>query len=663
MSVFFRYLPQLKYGIFLETTVGCGYHTHMADVESPSASQPFCVWAQASRNFAIHVPAEVIGSLGTESLVAFKRVPRRGLETGGILLGRTESQGDTTTFFVEGFAPIESEHRFGPSYVLSDSDFAHLQTELIRNGTASIGIYRSQTRAEQLEIQDADAGLFEKCFGVSDALFLMLAPLSRTGAFYFREDGSLKCVHQFAVVSSLAAVAAQGRASSHHVNLPTPASTRTHGARHFADQAGALVIASQIIASQRSERNALLGAVSTTIRVAGNIPPASLTAPRSSAANGPWVTAIPRWATTLWSERSAGSFRVKSIGWVLAAVTLATLTANLLSYSFRHSAGPVHPAPAPSYLYLKVERAGPALRLLWDGNASAARGANRAVLHIQDGDQQSDRELTPYEFMAGQFTYQPQHSAVTFRLNTYAGEPNAIGLIQVMIPAAPVTSEPILRPAQIRPSVQPVVNLVAHAKAPVAPSAVAVQSNDKNDKKEQNIEAYLPVTGIRPSNASETSPPAMREPPRPAGFDESRPHFPITEKKEVLTSGRGVNVRALATPVPNSRWGRLFGKILLGGRSRKQAKAVEAVPAYQAQPIVRMPDNQPLDRPVAVGVKVFIGESGAVNNAEVVDYGDPLNLSLANAALAAAKNWTFEPSRVDDIPVASQAIIRFYFSP
>jgi len=62
-------------------------------------------------------------------------------------------------------------------------------------------------------------------------------------------------------------------------------------------------------------------------------------------------------------------------------------------------------------------------------------------------------------------------------------------------------------------------------------------------------------------------------------------------------------------------------------------------------------------------VKVYVGESGAVDDAEVVDYGDPLNLTLANAALAAARNWTFAPSRVDDIPVASQLIIRFYFSP
>jgi outer membrane biosynthesis protein TonB len=74
--------------------------------------------------------------------------------------------------------------------------------------------------------------------------------------------------------------------------------------------------------------------------------------------------------------------------------------------------------------------------------------------------------------------------------------------------------------------------------------------------------------------------------------------------------------------------------------------------------------DQQLIGPVAVAVKVYVNESGGVNETEVVDYGDdPLSSTLANAALGAARNWTFAPSRVDDIPVASQMIIRFYFTP
>lgn len=627
---------------FLKQQEGDGYQTHMADVESTSATRPFCVWAQASRNFAIHIPPEVIGSLGTESLVAFKRVPRRGLETGGILLGRTEFQGDTTTFWIEGFAPIESEHRFGPSYLLSDSDFAHLQTELAKNATASLGIYRSQTRSEQLAIQDADAGLFEKCFGVSDNLFLMLAPLPRLGAFYFREDGNLKCVHQFTLVSSLSPGATQGRTSSPHVNLQAPPSAGTHNVpakipRNSADQAGALIVASK-----------------TSDLIA---PPGPR---RSSGTSGLWMTAICHGATKLWSDCSGRISGVKLGSWVLAALTLAVLTASLLSYSSRRSAEPDH--RAPNYLYLTVERAGPALRLFWDGHSSAVRGATRAVLHIQDGDLQTARELAPSDLLAGQLTYQPQHSAVTFRLNVYAGEPNAVGLVQVMFPPSPITATPSLESIpqsaqKSRPSAPPQVKPSARAEAPAAESAPTVQSDDR---REHNTETQLPA--VSSLEASTVSPPAALEPSLPA--EGSGWHTLTAERKDVSPPGRELTVRASTRPVPGSRWGSLFGKIPLVGRLRKPPKAVEAAPVNQPRPIVRIPSDQQLIGPVAVGVKVYVGETGAVDDAEVVDYGDdPLSSTLANAALAAARNWTFEPSRVDDIPVASQLIIRFYFSP
>jgi TonB family protein len=638
----------------------------MANVESPSATEPFCVWTQASRNFAIQISPDVIGSLATESLVAFKRVPRRGLETGGILLGRTELLGDTTTFWIEGFAPIESEHRFGPSYLLSDSDFAHLQTELSTNGTASLGIYRSQTRSEQLAIQDADVGLFAKCFGVSDNLFLMLAPVTRLGAFYFREDGNFKCVHQFVLVSSLSSVATQGRKCSPHVNVDTPAPAGTHSthaniAGHSADQIDALVVA-----SQRSNPNAPPEALSAANRGTGISPSQNAGGPWSFAAYGPWMAAIRRWAVTLWGDSSARSSSMKLRSWVLAAVALAVLTVGLLSYSFhpavRPAAAPDH--RAPNYLYLTVERDGPALRLLWDGNSPSVRGATRAVLHIQDGDQQSDRELAPSQLLAGQITYQPQHSAVTFRLNVYAGEPNAIGLVQVMLPpspiAAPPPAQPIPHPTQNSlPIERPPVRAIAHAEAPAALYALTARSYATRS---QNIQAQLPV--VTSPVAAKMSPPVAHEMSPPARVEESPWHSLNAAQSDIPPSGRELTVRASTTPVPGSRWGGLFGKIPLLRRLRKQGKAVDAVPVNQPRPIVRIPGDQQLSAPVDVGVKVDVNKSGKVNDAEVVDYGDdPLSPTLANAALAAARNWTFAPPQVDDVPVASQLIIHFYFSP
>jgi len=650
----------------------------MANVESPSATQPFCVWAQASRNFAIHIPPEVIGSLGTESLVALKSVPGRGLETGGILLGRTEFHGDTTTFWIEGFAPIESEHRFGPSYLLSESDFAHLQTELMKNGTASLGIYRSQTRSEELAIQDADAGLFKKCFGVRDNLFLMLAPLHRKGAFYFREDGNLKCVHQFALVSSLSSMGTASRASPPHVNLHTPHSNEPGGvhanmARHPQDQADPVVSTipdPPVVNNDGVEQEAPPIAVSTGTRGTTGNPPSENSGAR-------------RW----WASSGRGS-AVKLWSWGLAAFTLAVVAVSLLSYYFRHSAAPNR--QAPNYLYLTVERAGPDLRLLWDGNSQTVRSATRAVLHIQDGSQQSDRELKPSELLAGQYTYQPMYSAVTFRLNVYAGEPNAVGLVQVMFPPSPFTlapsteanARPSIEPAsppsrqppstqpQERPTARPQVKPIPRAPTPGVQSARTAPANLEKD---QNVETELPAekssdsSTMIPPTAGTISPPAPVEPSHPAPVKEPIQRSPNVERNEPSTSGRQLMVRALTTPMPKSRLGGLVAKIPLVGRFRKQPKTVEAVPLNQPQPIVRMPNDRHLDRPATVGVKVYVSESGAVGDAEVVvhgdDYWDAMDSTLTSAALAAARNWTFAPSRVDDIPVASQMIIYFYFSP
>src|SRR5436190_11947488 len=105
-----------------------------------------------------------------------------------------------------------------------------------------------------------------------------------------------------------------------------------------ADQAGALVVA-----NQSSDQEAPVGAVSTIQAGTGIMP---------SENPGLWMTETRRWATKLWSDCSGRSSGAKLRNWVLAAVALAVLTVNLLSYSFRGSAA--RNLRAPTYLYLTV---------------------------------------------------------------------------------------------------------------------------------------------------------------------------------------------------------------------------------------------------------------------------------------------------------------------
>ena len=423
-------------------------------MELSSARQPICSWSQASRNFAIHIPPEVIGLLATESLIAFKRVPRRGLEIGGILLGRTEVGEDTTTFWIEGFQPIESEHRSGPSYVLSDADFPRLQAALANNGTATLGIYRSQTRSEQLAVQHHDIDLFARCFDSCDALFLMLAPMPGKAAFFYRADGEIRCVHEFALVSSLSAMTPRPGRTSSQVKLLRQPSSGTQAAP--SNGVGHMDFPGQEIALNGSVQHSDQPPPGAVVKTQGNLPEEATTS-RGFPAHRVWRTATghgPGKILVQWfGHRSTGE---KGL-WALAAIAGFILTVGVLSYSLRR---PSAPDPvAPQYLQLSVDRAGTSLRLHWDPNSSAIRGAARAILHIQDGGQESYRNLAPSEFKTGSIAYEPKSAEVTFRLDLYSGEPHTIGLVQVMFPQSPVPQTvaadtnlpPRLKPAAIAP--------------------------------------------------------------------------------------------------------------------------------------------------------------------------------------------------------------------
>jgi hypothetical protein len=169
--------------------------------------------------------------------------------------------------------------------------------------------------------------------------------------------------------------------------------------------------------------------------------------------------------------------------WVAAAIAFLIVgaTASSFSYSLGRSSAP-NPQ-APQALHLSVQPAGTSLRLQWDPNASAVRGAARAILHIQDGDLQSDRDLASAEFGAGSLAYKPKNADLTFRLDVYSAEPNATGFIQVMnfplqhpIPpaasSAPQPVKPFLPPAQAAAfdkSVQPAPVVGAREKQDVGP--------------------------------------------------------------------------------------------------------------------------------------------------------------------------------------------------
>jgi hypothetical protein len=132
---------------------------------------------------------------------AFTAAPHRGAETGGILLGRREED----RIVVEDFEPVPSEHRFGPSYRLSDTDCELLQETLewfrggAQPGLSVLGFYRGHTLPE-VELCQEDEDLMRAYFRECEDLVLLVKPslmeTSETNFFIRRCGGGAQPVHQ-----------------------------------------------------------------------------------------------------------------------------------------------------------------------------------------------------------------------------------------------------------------------------------------------------------------------------------------------------------------------------------------------------------------------------------------------------------------------------------
>lgn len=125
----------------------------------------------------IEIRRRAMDGIHREVSEAFAAAPHRGPETGGILLGRREED----RILVEDFEPVPSEHRYGPSYRLSETDCELLRETLdwfrsaAQPGLSVLGFYRSQT-LPAYELSPADEELMRAHFAATEDLVLLVKP-------------------------------------------------------------------------------------------------------------------------------------------------------------------------------------------------------------------------------------------------------------------------------------------------------------------------------------------------------------------------------------------------------------------------------------------------------------------------------------------------------
>jgi proteasome lid subunit RPN8/RPN11 len=151
-------------------------------------------WAAPECPFALEYSPRVLDDIRLAVTDAFFSLPRGGAEIGGLLLGRHEP----ARVVIVDSMPLECEHAFGPSFVLSDRDHAKLAELLAAAGrnpqSKPVGWWHSHTRSE-IFLSDADQQIHNSFFPEPWQVALVLKPHTfqptRAGFFFREKDGSM----------------------------------------------------------------------------------------------------------------------------------------------------------------------------------------------------------------------------------------------------------------------------------------------------------------------------------------------------------------------------------------------------------------------------------------------------------------------------------------
>lgn len=108
----------------------------------------------------------------------YRRIPHGGVETGGLLFGIREGP----NLRIEAYRPLECQHAFGPSFLLSDLDLEAAREQLTSFQSdpelasfEPLGWFIGHTRSA-LQMTDREIAWFHSLFPAPDALTVLIKP-------------------------------------------------------------------------------------------------------------------------------------------------------------------------------------------------------------------------------------------------------------------------------------------------------------------------------------------------------------------------------------------------------------------------------------------------------------------------------------------------------
>jgi hypothetical protein len=367
-------------------------------IKSPS-SIPQYSW-DAPGGASISMAVTVAEQIKQEVMDAFRALPRRGLEIGGVLLGRVVRR-DPLEVVVDAFEPVPCEHRLGPALILSDVDRAQLEQILARlraqPESSIVGYYRSFTGRE-IELDKTDQELIQKDFSDPEQVILAINPVSFNkcvGWWFARQDGHLP-------------------AKPAGAPFPFP-----NG--QIANHSGQLEPSAEVASERDSEPAGAADSPEPEPVSPASLPPLRRFSPEGGSEPKPAVARF-------------------FLPWALGVVS------GLAAFAFLYPWGETSGTQQALRVGLAAQRTASGIEVTWDHSPPTLQKATGGLLAINDGSSERRVELDRAAVARGRLIYEPSGSDLLFRLSIFGpGKQSATESFRMAL-AAPSPPPPVNRP-------------------------------------------------------------------------------------------------------------------------------------------------------------------------------------------------------------------------
>jgi len=400
-------------------------------------------WDPADAPVSIHIHLDAVDGIARDVIEGLKTLPRRGLEVGGLLLGRVD-RGDRREVWVERYQRMSCQHRFGPQFVLDEGDRGALEAaagSILEGGELSVvGFYRSHTRAG-FQLEEPDFDLVRRYFSEPSDLILLIRPESMieiSAQFFVAEcDGTRPVGPPFPF---------HGRG----ISLGVISGTQGEEAVEVKEEINEIKEVKEIVEEPppayrveaetvpRDRLRHLIPAftpspvepeVAHPSPVVGLVGPDFMAPPTQSTPlqNDPGPRLLPFEPAQGFEAAATGTSSKKWLP-LLAALLLVggalwfvlqPARRDSLNAAISNTTSSEAPAAATEParpLGLYVDSAGPFWRVTWNPNATALHDARRVQMFVREGDDQNRIDLSPRDLSSGSYQSRATGNDVTFRL-------------------------------------------------------------------------------------------------------------------------------------------------------------------------------------------------------------------------------------------------------